>query len=147
MHITVDTGTIKLMEEEPNSNVLIAIIVLSITVVIAAGIIITICFLNSVDKNSMDNQRRRNNVRALSDNMYSRNLNHSDLNDGGFQACWTVVICLWITLIRKPVIKKRRRKSASIWKKPGWLVFRILFKMTPDYITQKMATYVYLPML
>ena len=83
VQITADNGTIdRFMEEEPNSNFVIAIIVLSITVVIAAGIIITICLLRRVD-----NQRRKKDVRekVLSENMYSKNLNDSDVTDGGFQ--------------------------------------------------------------
>lgn len=82
VQITADNGTIRFMEEEPNSNFVIAIIVLSITVVIAAGIIITICFLRRVD-----NRRSRKDARekVLAENMYSKNLNDSDLTDGGFQ--------------------------------------------------------------
>ena len=82
VQITADNGTIRFMEEEPNANFVIAIIVLSITVVIAAGIIITICLLRRVD-----NQRRKKDVRekVLSENMYSKNLNDSDMTDGGFQ--------------------------------------------------------------
>lgn len=81
--ISADNGTVGFMKEETNSNFVIAIIVLSITIVIAVGIIVTICLLRR-----MDNERLKKDARekVLSDNMYSKNMNDSDLVDGGFQS-------------------------------------------------------------
>lgn len=80
--ITADNGTRIPMPEESSSNFVIAIAVLSITVVIAAAIIVTICILRR-----LDNQRRQKDARGkvLSENMYSKNIRDSDLVDGGFQ--------------------------------------------------------------
>ena len=80
--ITSDNGTIPEITEEPSSNFVIAIVVLSVTIITSAGIIGTICVLHRMDK-----RRRKSNARekVLSENMYSKNIGDSDFVDGGFQ--------------------------------------------------------------
>ena len=80
--ITSDNATASAVTEEQSVNFIIAIVVLSITIVIAAAIIGTICVLHRMDK-----RRQKSNARqkVLSDNMYSKNIQGSnDFVDGGF---------------------------------------------------------------
>jgi len=75
--VVVENGTRAAMTQEPTKNFVIVVAVATSTILISAGIIVTICIIRRLDR-----RRRRDNKaanqKALTDNMYSRNNDEVD---------------------------------------------------------------------
>lgn len=73
--ITTENGTNDTIPEEPNKNFVIVVVVAAVTILISAGIIVTICIIRRLDtRRRQDKQRQK----VLNENMYAKNNDEVD---------------------------------------------------------------------
>lgn len=73
--IATENGTRAALTEEPNKNFVIVVVVAAITILISAGIIVTICIIRRLDtRRRQDKQRQK----VLNDSMYTKNNDEVD---------------------------------------------------------------------